>query len=228
MADVFRQGLKKNELEDFVVKAVNWAKSNKQFFNGIAGTIAVVIVFAIFFFARFHAARLRANDKLSYAQANFMQGKTQDGLNILDGIIAQYPGSAADYKARIQKAEYMVGIQNFNEAEKTIIPVVEKGKPKIIIPLAMSMLGAIKEDAGKYKEAIATYNTFLDNYPDHFLTPKIYESLARVYEITGATQDAKSTYEKLETLYPSTEWAQRAQERIMAITNAPQTPAKLK
>ncbi len=50
--------------------------------------------------------------------------------------------------------------QRYDEAEKTILPVVEDGKPKTIIPLAMSVLGAIRENAGKYKEAITTYNSF--------------------------------------------------------------------
>jgi len=228
MADFSRQGLKKNELEDVVLWAVNWAKSNRQLFNGIAGILAVSIALTVFFFIRYHTVRERANDKLSFAQANFLQGKPQDGAKILDEIINQYPGTTADYKARLQKAEYLFDLQDYAGAEKAITPVIEKGRPKTVIPLAMSVLGAVRENAGNYREAIATYNAFLDNYPEHFLTPKIYESLARVYEITGSTQDARSSYEKLATLYPSSPWAQRAQERIAALSNNPQVPAKQK
>ena len=228
MADFSRQGLKKNELEDLILGLADWAKNNRQLFSGIAATVAAVIALTIFFFARYHIAMARADDKLAFAQANFYQGKDQEGVRISEEIMNQYAGTAADYKARIQKANYLLEIQKYDEAETTIMPVVEKGKPKTIIPLAMAVLGAIQEDAGKYKVAINTYNSFLDNYPEHYITPKIYESLARVYEITGSTQDAKTTYEKLAALYPSSGWAQRAQERIAAISNYRQTPAKPK
>ena len=34
MADFSRQGLKKNELEDFILKTADWAKNNRQLFSG--------------------------------------------------------------------------------------------------------------------------------------------------------------------------------------------------
>jgi len=226
MPDMSRNQLKENELEDFILTSVEWVKNNRQLASSIAGIATAVIALTAFFFIRYHSVLERANDKLSFAQANIFQGKTEDALKLLDEIISQYPGSAADYKARLQKAEYLLQIRNFDEAQRVIMPVVEKGKPKLIIPLAISVLGATRESSGKYKDAIETYNLFLDKYPEHFLTPKIYESLARVYEISGSLQDAKTTYEKLATLYPSTAWAQRAQGRLMALQTSTNPPSK--
>ena len=226
MADFSRQGLKKNELEDFILKTADWAKNNRQLFSGVSLTAAAVVALTVFFFARYHMVRLRADEKLAYGQANYFQGKAQDAMGIFDEIISQYPGTAAAYKSRLHKATYLLEMRQFDEAEKIILPAVEEGKPKTIIPLAMSVLGAIRENAGKYKEAISAYNTFLDNYPEHFFAPKIYESLARVYELNGSPQDARATYEKLATLYPASAWAQRAQARIASITGAQQQAAE--
>jgi len=168
MADFSRHELKKNELEDIVLKIADVAKNNRQLFSGVSLTIVVLIALAIFVFVRFQAVKVRAEEKLAFAQANFFQGKPQDAMGIFDEIINQYPGTAAAYKSRLHKATYLLEMQKYDEAEKTILPVTENGKPKTIIPLAMSLLGAIRENSGKYKEAISAYNTFLDNYPEHF------------------------------------------------------------
>jgi tetratricopeptide (TPR) repeat protein len=219
MSDMTRHQLKKNELEDFVLKSVDWIKNNRQLAGTVAGTVVFVLALAVFFFIRYNLVWARANDKLSFAQANFFQGKPEEGIKIFNEIIAQYPGTVADYQARMQKAIYLAETHNFTEAEQTIMPAVENGKPKTVLPLAASILGAVRENAGKYKEAAEAYNSFLDKYPEHFLSPKIYESLARIYEISGSTQDAKTTYEKIVTLYPASPWAQRAQQRITAVSN---------
>jgi len=226
MPDMTRQHLKKNELEDFVIKSVEWVKSNRQLASSIGGSAAVALILIIFFFVRFHTVRLRAEEKLSFAEASFYQGKQQDGVRIVDEIISQYPGTNAEYQARLQKTLYLLEIHDYDAADKTIIPVTQSGKPGTIVPIAMSLLGAIKENAGKYGEAIQAYNEFLDRFPEHYYAPKIYESLARVYEITGSMENAKATYEKLATLYPSSAWSAKAQERIAAIARTPQTPPK--
>lgn len=226
--DMTRQHLKKNELEDFVVNVVEWVKKNQQLAASLGGSAAVALIVIIFFFVRFYAVRQRADEKLAYAEANFYQGKPQDGLKLVDEIISQYHDTNAEYQARIQKTRYFLETRDYKEAENTITPVVQYGKPKLIIPVALSILGAIKENAGKYPDAIQTYNEFLDRFPDHYYAPKILESLARVYEITGSMENAKATYEKLATLYPASEWASKAQQRLAAISNAPKTPSNTK
>ncbi len=91
MADFSKQGLKKNELEDVIINTVDWAKNNRQLFNGVSLTAVIVLAIAIFFFTRYHTVRLRADEKVAFAQANYFQGKTQDAIGIFDEIISQYP-----------------------------------------------------------------------------------------------------------------------------------------
>lgn len=218
MSNTARSDLKKNELADIVVIAANWIKENQSLFFSFAGTAALIIVFAVFFFARYHSLGSRADDKFAMGQAMLFQGQPDQGLSILDEIINRYPRTVAASQARLTKAQFLIEKGKFDEAEKTILPATENARPKIIIPLALSVLGTIRENAGKYKEAIAVQTAFLDKFPEHFLAPRAYESLARLYELTGSLTEAKTAYEKLATLYPSSLWAQRAQERIKALS----------
>jgi tetratricopeptide (TPR) repeat protein len=216
-----RQQLKKDALAELVLASAEWIKNNRSLFLTIAGTVLGVIFLVAFFFTRFHATRVVANEKLAVAQGQLYSGQPAQGMQLLDDIINRYSQSPVAFKARLTKADFLLVQQNYAEAEKTLLPVTEKGKPASIIPLAFSLLGTAQEDAGKYNDAIKAYTTFLDRYPDHFLAPKMYESLGRVYELTGARDEARATYEKLITLYPATGWSQRAQERLTALTPKP-------
>lgn len=231
MSDMSRHDLKKNELADVVVVAVTWIKNNRNLFFSIAGTVLAVIVLAIFFFTRYHALNARANDKVSLAQGMLAQGQAAQASGQLDEVINRYSRTPAAAEARMVKAELLSSQGNYAEAEKTILPATTGGKPKTMIPLACASLGTIQENEGKYQEAVKTYNNFLDRFPDHYLAPRIYESLGRAYELLGSAADAKATYEKLATLYPASGWAQHAQERIAALTGqkppAPATPGSL-
>ncbi|MGA2090824.1 MAG: tetratricopeptide repeat protein [Endomicrobiales bacterium] len=218
MATMTRHDLKKNELEDFLIFAIKWVQNNRQTFFTIVAIVAGIILFSLFFFVRLHTAKLRANDKLSMAQAQIYGGQVDAGLGSLDELITQYSGTAASTQARMLKADYYASKKDFVNAEKTIRPVIDAGIPPSIIPLAYSILGDIEENAGNYKGAIATYTEYLEKYPDHFLVPKVYESLGRLYELSGSPAEAKGSYEKLTTLYPGTGWAQRAQERIAMVS----------
>jgi TolA-binding protein len=225
MADISRHDLKKNELADFIVIGITWIRNNRNLFFSIAGTVLAVVILAVFFFTRYLALGQRAEDRLSIAQGQLAQGRADQALGLLNEIITKYKNTNAATTARMVKAEYLLSQKNYDEAEKTVLPALTAGKPATVIPLAYSLLGTIREDAGKYKEAIDTYSAFLDKYPEHFLAPKIYESLGRVYELTGSAAQARATYEKLATLYPATEWAQRAQNRLSVLPAPPQPQA---
>ncbi|MBN1823197.1 MAG: tetratricopeptide repeat protein [Endomicrobiales bacterium] len=217
MSQISRRELKKNELEDLVIKTAEWIKNNRQLFTVAAASVIFLILFGVFFFYRFHVARARANDKLAFAESHIFSGQIDRGLGLLDEIISQYSGTSAAAQARLLKADYFVDSRKYEDAASILSPIIASGKPKRLVPFAVSFMGLINENRGKYDEAVSAYLEFLDKYPEHFLTPKIYESLGRVYEIKGSVEDAKTTYEKLTALYPVTGWAKRAQERLAAL-----------
>jgi len=219
MPDISRQQLKGNELAEYVVIAVEWIKNNRPMFLSIAGTVIGALIITVFFFARYHTAQIRAADKLAMAEGQLYSGQQPDQASkLLDELIDQYPGSDIGTQAALVKTDYYFGKQNYADSQKLLQQVIEKGKPKYLMPFATADLGVAYENSGKYADAVKTYNSFLASFPDHFLAPKIHESLARVYELTGATAEAKSIYEKMVAAYSASFWAARAQERIAALT----------
>ncbi|MFH1368873.1 MAG: tetratricopeptide repeat protein [Elusimicrobiota bacterium] len=214
MDNFTRHNLNKNELAEIIVKAIEWFKNNRNLVYGISATALGIVIIAVFFVVRMQNLKARGEEKLAVAQGLLYQGQPAQGMGLLDEVINSYTVGGISYKARIIKSDFLAGQKNYEEAEKVLIPVTLEGKPKKILPLAFAALGSIQESEGKYPEAAATYNTFLDKYPDHFLAPKVYESLARVHEMTGAVNEARAVYEKISTLYPASAWSQRAQERI--------------
>lgn len=214
-----RHLLKRNDLEHYLLTAVDWIKANRQTALSIAAISAGVIIFAVFVIVRLHTAQGRANDRLSMAQGRLYSGDIAGGVSGLDEIIQKYAGTAAASQARLLKADYLESQKNFTAAAEMARAVMADGKPKTIIPLAYMSLGNIQENAGDIKGAIATYTAFLDTYPDHFYAAKAYESLGRLHEFANEPGEAKSAYERLATMYPDTAWAQRARERLSFLSS---------
>jgi tetratricopeptide (TPR) repeat protein len=218
MSDITRHELKQNELEQFILRGIEWVKENRNTVFSALAVIAGAALLTIFLFTRFNALKTRTSDKLTMAQGQLYSGQINEGVKLLDELINQYSLSASTEKARMLKADYLRSQKKYDEAEKMILPVIEKPIPKEVGPLALSMLAIIKEDSGKYADAIKVLNSFISLYPEHFLAPRIYESLARNYELTGATEEAKKAYQNIVTLYPSSGWTQRAQERLATLS----------
>jgi len=228
--DMSRHELKTNKLAEYVDTAVDWAANNRNTFYASAGAIFGIVLFGIFFLSRLQSSHLRNEEKLSMAQYMVRSNDASQqgqGADMLDAVIRSNASSSAGIRAAIVKADALLRQQNNNQSEITLQNVINNPSgDKKLLPFAYSVLGILYENTGKYAQAIGVYNGFLGKYPDHFLVPRIYESLARVLEISGNIAEAKTTYEKLVTLYPASAWAQNAQERIISISNQLQSSAQ--
>jgi outer membrane protein assembly factor BamD (BamD/ComL family) len=142
------------------------------------------------------------------------QQQAAQGVQQLDEIINRFSRTTAAAEARLVKSEYLLSQKNYAEAESLLLPVIARGKPATLRPLALVALAAVQEEAGNFPAAVATCQQFLQKYPGHFLTPKMYESIARINLVSGSLADAQAAAEKLTTLYPATPWAERAQQLL--------------
>ena len=219
---------RKKDMNEIIIDSLEWIKNNRNTFFTALATVLGVLILGIFFAVQYSTLSGTSRDKLAYAQAQLYQGQQDQGVAMLDDIIAKYSTSEVAAQARLIKASYLISKQDYLAAETVLLPLSQKDKPKLLVPLAVSMLGAVQENMGKVDDAVKTYSSFLDKYPDHFLAAKTYESLARVYEIKRSVPEAISNYEKLANLYPNTGWAQRAQERLSVLSKLqPQQPQPL-
>jgi tetratricopeptide (TPR) repeat protein len=91
----------------------------------------------------------------------------------------------------------------------------------VILPFILASMGAAQEDQGDFNAAVATYKRLLAEFPDHFLTTKAYESLARSYELSKNPDAAKEIYEKIITMFPGTIWSEKARLRYQTLAPNP-------
>lgn len=217
MATFTHHGSNNNKIEDIAYKTADWIRKNRQTFYSIAGIVGGIILFTVFFFTRYFVAKERVSDKLSMAQSLLYHNQADQGIKMLDEVITQFTDSPSAYIARLNKADYLISQNKFDEAKNIILNVIANGKPEAIIPLAYPYLGEIQEDIGDLKGAVKTYNEFLVKFPDHFLSAKVMESLARVDAVSGNTEQAKAAYKRLEVEFKGTAWEKRAAEQLRAL-----------
>jgi TolA-binding protein len=228
--DMSRHELNRNQLAEYIDIGVDWAMNNRNAFYAVAGTVVGLLLFGVFFFTRLQDARLRSEEKLSMAQYMTRSNDASQagqGLGLLAEVIRSNASSSTGIRAGLARADALMHQQNYTEAETTLQSIINTNNgDKKLLPFAYSMLGIIYENTGKYAQATGLYNAYLGRYPDHFLTPRIFESLARVQELSGNLAEAKATYERIVTMYPASAWTQNAQERIITISGElAKTPA---
>jgi thioredoxin-related protein len=104
----------------------------------------------------------------------------------------------------------------------TVITLDEEGKehhrtvgflsPEEFIPSLMLGVTKCHFDRGKFSEAIKMTEEILKNYPKSDAAPEaVYVGGVALYKSTHRADSLKEAYKKLQTEYPSSEWAKRAQ-----------------
>jgi len=227
--EISRHQLKKDELLEFIGRAVLWAKNNPQNALTIGGGILLAVIFGIYFYVHYQNIQKFVSDRLSYASNAYYYGKlADDSLKALDEIIRSYPRSPFTTQALLLRAQIYLDKQNFPQALADCEAVINRKKPKEVIPLGYIQLAAVQQRMGNYPAAIATYNEFLTRYPEHFYAVYVYDSLGTIYLAMNNTNDARSAYEKIVTMYPGSFWARKAQMLMGALTSQTTAPAASK
>jgi TolA-binding protein len=208
-----KQQIKTNELHDFVETCIEWAADNRE--KVLFGAVAAVLVVALAGFAYFRKGKLRddAWDRLSVAQAYAFTGRVDDSLKQLAEIQKEYSSSNASAYATIFEGDILYRKGSYKEAAAAYTKAMQGGA-KGIEPLALADLGMAQEAAGLFTEARDTSRKFLDTYPDHFMAPPVYASMARSLGFLKQTDDQKAALQKMTLQYPETFWASWAHAKL--------------
>ncbi|OGR83461.1 MAG: hypothetical protein A2901_01725 [Elusimicrobia bacterium RIFCSPLOWO2_01_FULL_54_10] len=202
-----RDDIKTDAFQERLKAALEWIAAHRQTFFSVVGTVAVVIAVAVFVVTNFRSLNQQAWER-------YNRGAHDDVINNFGRT------KAASYSL-LAKGDQFYSEKKFAESQDAYRKCLANNPPQIIIPFALSGLGAAQEDSGDYAGAIDSYKKFTSNHPDHILAPKIYESLARVYEISKNLDAAKEIYEKIITMFPDSLWAQNARGRYQALAPMP-------
>jgi outer membrane protein assembly factor BamD (BamD/ComL family) len=111
------------------------------------------------------------------------------------------------------KADLLYRTSDYVQAAALYGDLAQTGRPDLLKPLALSAEVSAEEMAGHVPQAQALAQSFLDKYPDHYLTGPMYLSQARLAEMAGNTAAAAAIYDRFVVLYPQSPWAALARSR---------------
>lgn len=212
-----RRELKKDELSKIITETVSWIKSNKQTVLTGIGVFVGVIVIVVYISIRFAESNERAMERLSQVQGQMQARMFNEALAACDDLWSKYPRTPAGMQSLLYKGEILFLTGRYAESSDLYAKFLEKSKQKKLIPLAMSGQAASLESSGDYAKAISVYEEYIKKFPDHFLTPTNYLSLARCYLLAKQPDIAVKTYEKIVTLYPGSNWQKESEINLSVL-----------
>jgi TolA-binding protein len=204
------------KLGQSVMTAYHRIKDYRQIAATAAAAFVAALLLTYFAVSRHNLGVLRASEKFSSAQGMYSQGMTDRAADIFAEVIAQYPRSEPASHARINLAEIRIASGDYDGSRELARAVYTSGRPKTLRPFGLYLSILAMDEKGD-PSASAEAELFIEKYPDHFLTPRVYEKLGMIYEKSGRLDDARRTYKRMAALYPASAWAARSAAGISAM-----------
>lgn len=203
-----RQEIKKNELGELVEKGVLWSRVHPQVLTWVGVGIVAAIIFGAAIINRSLNTKEETWSRFGIAQSYAYAGQTATALDQIKTLKEQYPGSPAADFGTLLSADIHFQQKNYEEALKTYQGIAQDPQAqKAVLPLARAGMALTLEAKGDGKAATEAAQSFLDQHQDHFLAPQVHAALARSLAALGDKDKARSTFERIEFLYPNTYWA---------------------
>ena len=191
--------------------ALAWIKKNRETFIGSLVILLAATIFAVYFFMHYRGLRDTAWKSLFIAQQTGFGGNIAEAQKQLATIETSFGSTSAAPYAVITGGDILFAQAKYKEAAAEYSKVLND---KDVAPFASYNVGKCKEADGDLAGAQAQYSDFLSRYPEHFLAPEVYSSLANAQELAGAKDLARASYEKVSLLYPDTTWAMQAKIKL--------------
>lgn len=209
-----RQQVKRNEIQDFIDKALIWINANRRIAGAAAGAVLLVLAIVSLAFYRSRTIQTTAWDRLSLAQNFAYGGRLDDAVRQINDMAVDYARTQAYGFGLLFAGDMLYPRGQYKEAVENYSKIIETGEPKVLLPFALNDTAIAQEAAGQFQQAVATAQRFLESYPDHFLAPQVNVCLARSLQALGQKEQAKATYQKITIQYPDTSWAAWAQSSL--------------
>ncbi len=170
--------IKRNEFEEFIINLKENIKKNSENLF-IAGIIILVILVAIpLYMNNKNSQETKARNLLSNADYYLTRAVVPD---VKDASMYGY------FKSKEEKYEKIAGIY---------MEVLQNYKGTSAVPYAYLSIANLYYNAGKYKEALEYYNSFIEKYKNHqFLSDALNGRAFTNYQM-GNIREAISDWEK--------------------------------
>jgi tetratricopeptide (TPR) repeat protein len=162
--------------------------------------------------------RARVLDQFAAARSQAMAGKNVEALEALNKLLESQKTGVIAVQALLTKGDLLTAQGRYDDAVAAFEQALRQADRPAYRALAVANIAQAREDGGKLQEAETLYQQFLKDFPDHFLTARMYLALGRVQQMQGKAAEGRATWERLVTLYPATTWGQLAQARLGGTT----------
>ncbi|MBV9080206.1 MAG: tetratricopeptide repeat protein [Elusimicrobia bacterium] len=206
--------LKENILASKLETAVVWIVERRVQVATVLGVIVAAALISSVFFLRHQEAVDTSRTKLGYAQSLVSQDRLTEAVPVLEDI----QKSPADTDTR-RLAKFLSGVVAFgtsktDDAIRDFGDAANMSRNHPLRPLALANLGSAYEQKQDFESAARTYTTFMSEFADHFMAPRVQLGLGRSQLLAGKKDDAKKSLEHLIDLYPTSEWAENARRLL--------------
>jgi tetratricopeptide (TPR) repeat protein len=147
------------------------------------------------------------------------QKKFKEAEAALQPLLEKYPGTRAAYEAQLQMGDLWMENGAFAEAVKSYQLAADNAKDAFSKLLAKYNLGIAEESAGKFQEAVASYDDAMKVEGSDFLKPEILMAQARCFEALKNLPKAAEIYQQIQKDFASRSYysgAAAAFERLLS------------
>jgi len=207
-----------NQFEKYLAEAAAWIHGHQEKFWAITGGSLLCILLIVLVVHHRETESNEAWFQLGGIQGQLMQGKLEETRKSLETWNERFRTTDAATYGEFMKADLLYRTSDYVQAAQIYADLVQNGHPDLVKPLALSAEASSEEMAGHIPQALALAQTFLDRYPDHFLSGPRYMSQARLLELSGDTAGAAAVYERFVLLFPQSPWTELARARSRALS----------
>ena len=158
-------------------------------------------------------ARLpQAKDRAAVLRAKILakQGRHEEAIADLDRLLGALPDrSAAQREAKLIKAESLVGVKKFKEAETLLQQVIQAAPPEDVATqsAAYNTLGDCLRAANRPKDALLAYlHTDLLYSKDRQEHPRALDQIEKLFRVLKQDGRADDYAQRLRQEYPRSRW----------------------
>lgn len=201
----------------FVSKSIDYCKAHAKMVGGMV--VAVAIVWTSVACYLNHQEKIRQESWAKYytAQMTLLTQGQEQAAQVIEGLVAAYPGSDAAYYGQLLLADLLFAQENFAQATDIYQKLVA-AKNEYVRTIATLSLAAAQQATNDYTASIKTAQDFIANNPTSFTLPQAYFTLALSQELSGDKTAAINTYKKILEDYTKTYFGVFAKDKITQLT----------
>lgn len=190
-----------------------------------AATFVAIAIFLISFYS------WRQNQKEIEAGYAFTQAVISNNGNPLADtflkIAADYPGTRAGQRARLQGAASLFAVGKYADAQTQFQKFLDTYPDGSFVPQAALGVAACLDVQGKMELAAGAYQKAINPTSDASVIATAKFAIAQIDERQGKSSEAQKLYEEVARAYPNSSMSSEAGLRVMELrTKSPTPPAK--